>query len=78
MTFDHILDTANLELIYAAEAISKTRLTRVPRQSVRCSFEPACTGALADDPTVAGRTYKMWSGSSRRVYRWCAVPSARE
>lgn len=69
MTFDHILDTANLELIYAAEAISQDS-PDAGAAAVGALFlpNPHYTGTIADDPTVAGRSYKMWSDGNNKIY----------
>lgn len=70
MTFDHILDTANLELIYAAEAISQDS-PDAGASAIGALFLPNphyTAGVLADDPVVAGRSYKMWSDGNNKIY----------
>jgi len=68
MTFDHILDTANLELIYAAEAISQDS-PDAGSAAIGAIFLPNIGYAEPpEDPTVAGRTYKLWSDGPGKVY----------
>ena len=69
MTFDHILDTANLELIYAAEAFSQDS-PDTGASAIGAIFlpNPYYTGALIEDPTLAGRAYKLWSDDTGKVY----------
>lgn len=63
MTFDHILDTDNLELIYAAEAINQES----PIQSGTTAGVFACPNPnyngndpLDDQRAITGRHYKLW------------------
>lgn len=63
MTFDHILDTENLELIYAAEAINQTSPPQTGTTTgVFACPNPNYTGndPLDDQRSITGRHYKFW------------------
>lgn len=77
MQFDHILDTRNLELIWSAEAINQASPDQdTANAGVLILPNPLFTGDLLEDPSVAGRHYKLWVEEGGTNYLYAGVGGA--